>query len=95
MRVQIKPSPLINKKYVAIFIKDSAIVKTTHFGSAGMSDFTKHGDVERRKRYLARHSVREDWNDMFSAGALSRWILWNNRSFSDSVEEYKKRFDLK
>ena len=29
--------------------------KTVSFGSAGMSDFTKHKDTERKQRYLNRH----------------------------------------
>ena len=29
--------------------------KTISFGSAGMSDFTKHKDTERKQRYLNRH----------------------------------------
>ena len=29
--------------------------KTVSFGAAGMSDFTKHKDTERKQRYLNRH----------------------------------------
>ena len=29
--------------------------KTVSFGAAGMSDFTKHKDPERKQRYLNRH----------------------------------------
>ena len=29
--------------------------KTVSFGAAGMSDFTKHGDTERKQRYSNRH----------------------------------------
>jgi len=35
-----------------MFIYDNKIV---HFGAKNMSDFTKHKDPERRKRYYARH----------------------------------------
>ena len=27
-------------------------MKTTHFGAAGMSDYTKHKDKARKERYL-------------------------------------------
>jgi len=51
--------------------------KTTHFGSK-MEDFTKHGDVERRKSYLARSGgIKGDWKkDKYSANNLSRNLLW-------------------
>jgi len=29
--------------------------KVVHFGARGMSDFTKHKDPDRRRRYYARH----------------------------------------
>jgi len=95
MRVEIKPSTSKGKKYMAIFFDGDKKVKTTHFGSAGMSDFTKHGDEERKQRYLDRHRARENWNDKFSAGALSRWILWNKKTLISSIADYKSRFNLK
>jgi hypothetical protein len=67
-------------------------MKTTHFGAAGMSDFTLHKDPERKQRYLARHMKNESWNDPVTAGSLSRWILWNKPSLSASIADYKKRF---
>ena len=35
--------------------------KTVHFGAAGMSDYTKHKDPERKERYIERHKKNEDW----------------------------------
>ena len=66
--------------------------KTTHFGAAGMSDFTKHKDEERKRRYIERHKRREHWSDPTSAGALSRYVLWNKPSLSASIADYKRRF---
>jgi hypothetical protein len=94
-RVEIKPSVIKGKKHTAIFYEDNKKKKTTHFGSAGMSDFTIHKDEERKKRYLSRHRVRENWNAPMTAGALSRWILWNKKSKSASIADYKKRFNYK
>ena len=94
MKVVIKKSTNAKKKYTAIFYEDGKKIKTTHFGAAGMSDYTKHRDDERKKRYLARHKVNQNWNDYKSAGALSRWILWNKPSFKASVSDYKRRFNL-
>jgi hypothetical protein len=91
--VSIKPSTSAPKKKMAVFVNDCGRTKTVHFGAHGMSDFTKHKDVDRKLRYIARHdNGRENWNDPMSAGALSRWILWNKPSYRDSVLDYKKRF---
>ena len=95
MKVIIKPSTNSNKKYMAIFKNEKGkVVKTTHFGAAGMSDYTKHKDPERKQRYLNRHRKNENWNDYKSAGSLSRYILWGEPTLGKSIEAYKKRFKL-
>lgn len=93
-KVVIKKSSKPEKKLMAIFTLDNGRTKTTHFGSAGMDDYTKTKDVEQKSRYLKRHRQRENWNDPVSAGALSRWILWNLPSRRASIQAYKKRFNL-
>ncbi len=94
--VEIKRSTNKEKKLMAIFTYPDEKTKTTHFGARGMSDYTKHGDKERMERYLDRHNNgREDWNDPTTAGALSRWVLWNKPSLSASFNDFKKRFKLK
>lgn len=96
MKVEIKPSTNKNKKYMAIFFDDNnKRIKTTHFGSKGMSDFTINKDKERKERYLKRHQKRENWDAPMTAGALSRWILWNKPTLKGSIRDYKKRFNLK
>tara|TARA_R100000734_G_C3309880_1_gene100602 strand:- start:1006 stop:1296 length:291 start_codon:yes stop_codon:yes gene_type:complete len=96
MKVEIKPSTQKTKKLMAIFYDDNGKkIKTTHFGAKGMSDFTIHKDKERKERYLDRHRKRENWNAPMTAGALSRWILWNKPTLQGSIRDYKKRFKLK
>ncbi len=95
MKVEIKPSTRKEKKFMAIFTDDGKKVKTTFFGAKNFSDFTKHKDEARKKLYLDRHRKRENWNDYMSAGALSRWILWNKPTLKASIADYKKRFKLK
>jgi hypothetical protein len=91
--VKIKKSTRPEKKYMAIFsIGDN--VKTVHFGQSGASDFTKHKDTERKQRYIDRHSKNENWNNPMTAGALSRYILWNKTTLKDSIADYKRRFHL-
>ena len=79
-----------NKKYMAMF-KDGKVV---HFGDTRYEDFTVHKDEERKRLYLLRHKKNEDWNNPYSAGSLSRYILWNKPTINDSVEDFKKRFNL-
>ena len=79
-----------NKKYMAMF-KDGKVV---HFGDTRYEDFTVHKDEERKRLYLLRHKKNEDWNNPYSAGSLSRYILWNKLTINDSVEDFKKRFNL-
>jgi hypothetical protein len=91
--ISITKSSRPEKKFMAVF-EDNGRRKTTHFGATGYTDFIKSGDVERKARYIARHQSKENWNDPTSAGALSRFILWNKRTLSDSVADYKYRFSL-
>ena len=90
----IKKSHRPEKKFDAVFLRDGR-EKTISFGAAGMSDFTKHKDVTRKARYLKRHGgMGEKWSQPDTAGALSRWILWNKPSFRASVADFKRRFRL-
>ena len=60
-----------------------------------MSDYTKHKDKDRKKLYLNRHKKNENWNSPMTAGALSRWILWNKPTLKASIDNYKKKFNYK
>ena len=85
--VSLGRSPNKDKKYRAKFSDGTH----TDFGATGYSDFTKHKDVERKKRYIQRHSRNENWRNMKSPGALSRYVLWNKPSLRASVADYKSR----
>ena len=84
----------VDVEQVAPCRKGKKKVKTTHFGAAGMSDYTKHKDKARKQRYLNRHKANENWSDYKSAGSLSRYILWNKPTLTESKADYKKRFNL-
>ena len=96
MRVVIKKSTNKDKKMMAIFYDGEKKIKTTHFGASGYTDFIKSGGDEKKKQaYLDRHRTNENWNDYMSAGSLSRYILWNKKTLSASIADYKKKFNLK
>ena len=96
IKLVIKKSTRPGKKLQATFFKHvgGKKLKTIHFGSAGSDDFTKTRDTAQKKRYLDRHRARENWRDPMTAGALSRWILWNKPTRAESIRDFKKRFDL-
>ena len=64
------------------------------FGAKGYKDYTEHGDPGRKRSYLARHQPREQWDNPFTPGALSRWILWNFPTLEESLADYRRRFNL-
>ena len=93
VNIILKKSTNKNKKYMAIISSDTR-KKTVHFGAAGMSDYTIHKDDDRKQRYINRHSVNENFNDIYSAGFYSRWILWNKKSIRASIADTNKKFNL-
>lgn len=86
----IYPSEKKSKKYKALF-NDGTV---THFGAKGYGDYTLHKDDNRKVRYINRHKNNENWYDPKSAGALSRWILWNKKTLNASINDYKRMFAL-
>ncbi len=94
--VKISKSNKEGKKLMAVFTMDNGRTKTTHFGSAGMDDYTKTKDKEQRKRYRQRHKKDLQTKDPTRAGYLSWYILWGeSTSLRDNISSYKKRFNLK
>jgi len=91
--VRIIKSSRSDKKYMAMFNIDGK-KRTTHFGQSGADDYTITKNEEQKKRYLDRHKANENWSDPLTAGALARWILWNKPTITDSIADYKKRFNF-
>jgi hypothetical protein len=95
MKVIISDSTNPKKKLMAIFINDDGKkIKTTHFGQAGADDYTITKDKEQRARYRNRHKKDLDTNDYKKAGYLSWFLLWNKPTLTESIKDYKKRFNL-
>lgn len=95
MKVTISDSTNPKKKLMAIFTDDKGKkVKTSHFGQAGADDYTITKDKEQRARYRNRHKKDLDTNDYKKAGYLSYYVLWNKPTLTESIKDYKKRFNL-
>jgi len=99
--ISVKPSTRKSKKWSAEFCmctgescckkEDRKIV---HFGSAGMDDYTITKDKEQRDRYRTRHKKDLETKDPTRAGYLSYYLLWNKETLTESIKDYKKRFNL-
>lgn len=87
-------------KYQAIFLQDSGRKKIVKFGGYGYSSYLDYsktdGDLakERRDLYLTRHKKNESWDKPMTAGALSRWILWEEPTLTEAVKKFREKFDL-
>lgn len=86
------------KKYIAKFEITNKNGKkrkrSIKFGAKGMSDYTIHKDIERRNRYIKRHTKDLRTNDPIRAGYLSMYILWNKKTFKSSLTDYKRRLNI-
>jgi hypothetical protein len=86
-----------DKKFkVLVGLKKATPLKTIHFGSKGMSDYTLNKDPYRKKLYIKRHRSRENWNKsgIQTAGFWSRWLLWNKPTLDESIRDIEKRFHV-
>lgn len=89
--MKIEKSTRAGKRFMATYANG----KIVHFGQAGGQTYIDHGDKAKREAYLARHKKRENWNDPYSAGALSRWILWGDYvNLMDNIASFKRRFSV-
>jgi hypothetical protein len=80
-----------DKRYVATF--DNG--KKVHFGLKNGQTYIDHLDKAKRDAYLKRHQKNEDWTNPYTAGALSRWILWgDSTNINKNISDFKKRFNV-
>jgi hypothetical protein len=92
--IKLVKSKAKGKKYTAVFELTNGKIKTSHFGATGYSDFIlSNGDVKKRKAYIARHK-HEDWNDPTKPSTLSRYILWEDKSFQNALKKFKIKFKV-
>jgi hypothetical protein len=91
--VKLVKSTRPGKKYSAVFEEDGRRFQT-HFGAAGMDDYTLTHDKEQRARYRARHA-KDLKGDYTRAGYLSYYILWGaSTSIRANYAAFKRRFNL-
>jgi hypothetical protein len=95
-KAYLKKSSKPGKKYTVQVGTPDGRVRTIHFGAAGMSDYTKHKDPERKQRYISRHKARENWSKsgVTTAGFWSRWLLWGEPTIQKSKNVIRTKFDV-
>jgi len=87
-------------KLKAVFLKDSGRKQTTRFGAVGYKDYIQYSKEDRnlaaehKSSYLSRHRKTERRDQPLTAGALSRWVLWNQPTLQSSIADFRKRFQL-
>lgn len=94
------------KKFDAIFMIDNKEKKVS-FGASGYRDYTLINDKNSKfylpkildrnvvkASYIRRHEKNENWNNPLTAGALSRFILWNKKTLNASIRNFKKKFKV-
>jgi hypothetical protein len=86
-------SPLKTKKWKAEFSDG----KTIHFGAKGFSDFTLTGDETKKKAYIARHKVNENWtkSGIRTAGFWAYHLLWREKTLQKAIKNAEERFNIK
>jgi hypothetical protein len=94
--VSVEPSPIALKKYRAYFFNSETNKKKhTDFGATGYTDFIKSGgDLELREKYRKRHKKDLETGDPTRAGFLSYYVLWNKKTLSASIADYKNMFNM-
>jgi len=93
MIITLTKSPLKTKKWRVEF-EDG---KHIDFGAKGYTDYTLSGDDVKRKAYLLRHKVNEDWSKkgIRTAGFWSRWLLWQEKTLQKAIKNAEERFNIK
>jgi len=91
--ISIKKSNKKDKKLMATF-ETNGRRKVIHFGAKGASDFTKHHDIARRKRYITRHRKDLGTGNPARAGYLSMFVLWNKPTVAGGIRDYRRRLNV-
>ena len=86
------PSTRMSKKWTITTPQGKKI----HFGARGYQDYTDHHDKIRQINYITRHEAAgtEQWDNPFTAGFWSRWLLWEKPSLDEAIKNIHKKFKI-
>lgn len=80
----------VNKRYMVTL--DGS--ETIHFGQKGGKTFIDHGDARKKKHWIARHSVRSDFQDVYTAGFWAKHLLWNKATLEASMRDIERAYGI-
>jgi hypothetical protein len=89
------------KFYIQFTNPETGRLKKVYFGAIKPNgepydDYTITKDDEQKARYLKRHKgMGEDYTNIYSSGALAKYILWNKPTLSASIKDANERFGVK
>ncbi len=84
------------KRLKAVYKFNDGRTKTVNFGMKGSKGtFADGASQEKKDAYIARHRAREDWTDKFTAGFLSRWVLWGERTNQNIIKQLQSKTGIK
>ena len=102
MIIELTKSNRKTKKFKVV-IKKNDKTKTIHFGAKSYGDYTiwnkekgKEFADKKKKSYIARHKVNENWNKsgINTAGFWSRWLLWSKPTIEQSIKHIESKFNV-
>ena len=67
--------------------------KVIHFGSREGRTYIDHGDDNKKKAWLARHSKLSNFDDDTKPSFWSRWLLWHEKDIKNSMKYIGKMID--
>lgn len=65
--------------------------KWVHFGSRDGSTYIDHQNQQLKNAWLARHSKLSNFSDPSKPSFWSRYILWNKKTLSSSIQDVRNR----
>jgi hypothetical protein len=93
--ISLKPADDNKHKYVVSLLnKDTGREKNIKFGAFGMNDYTITKDDKAKENYIARHRVRENWDDPSTAGFWAYHILWHFKTIKDGLKYTLDKYKL-
>lgn len=89
MLLNIEKSNRKHKRFMATFSNGKKI----HFGLDNGSTYIDNNDILKRFNYLKRHEVNENWDNPYTAGTCSAYLLWgNHKTLKENMKDFNKVF---
>ena len=83
------------KRLLAFFLMKDDKTYKKKFGSYNSFTYSDGAEDKIRNAYIKRHSkLNENWNDIFTAGSLAYFTLWQKRTNNEIEKLYNRFFKI-